>query len=140
MRWHECRAAVRFHEVDSFNILWHGNYINYFEIGRLAFSRQFGLSIDDLARYGLFAPVIDFGCRLKESARYGDEIIIRTGIDPVEKALLTFRYVLIRASDGKALAEGYTKHVLMTLERKLLYMLPDDLQKPVQDMIDWSNG
>jgi len=126
--------------VDSFNVLWHGNYISYFEIGRLAFSKEHGLALGELNEKGFFAPVIDLGCKYKEPARYGDEIIIRTAVEPTEKASLTFRYTLHRASDEKKLAEGYTTHVLMTLEGKMLYLVPDELKKVVEDMIAWSNG
>lgn len=140
MRWHECRAKVRFHEVDSFKVLWHGNYIKYFEIGRLAFSKEHGLAIERLSDKGLYAPVIDLGCTFKEPARYGDEIIIRTAVDPTEIASLTFRYMLLRESDRKTLAEGFTTHVLMTLDGKMLYLIPEDLKIPLQEMIAWSNG
>lgn len=139
MRWHECREKIRFHEVDSFNILWHGNYIKYFEIGRLGLCARFGLSPDEMRALGYYAPVIDLGCTFKEPARYGNEILIRTTVDPTEKAMLTFRYVLLRVSDGKILSEGHTTHVLLTLDGGMLYMVPPEIEGPVRELIAYCN-
>lgn len=140
MRWHESRAAVRFDEIDSFGVLWHGHYAKYFEVGRLDLSKQFNLSIEELGQLGYYAPVVNLGCRFREPARYGDEITVKTTVEPLESASLTFQYQLVRRSDGTILAEGFTSHVLLTTEGKMLYLVPPELEKPLHEMIAYYNG
>ncbi len=139
LRWHECREKVRFSEVDAFDVVWHGHYIKYFEIGRLDLSGKYSLTPEYMKQQGYFAPVVDLGCTYKEPARLGDEMIIRTTVEPSEKAALTFRYEIVRASDEIILAKGYTAHVLLTLEGKMIYSVPDEIKKPVGDMLDYCN-
>ncbi len=135
LHWHECREKVRFHEVDAYDVVWHGHYIAYFEIGRLALSGRFSLSPEELGAKGYFAPVVDLGCRYREPARYGDELIVRTSVAPADKAALTFRYQLLRASDDTLLAEGFTTHVLLSLEGRMIYLVPDELRENLDEMM-----
>lgn len=140
MRWHECGTHVRFHEVDSFNVVWHGHYLKYFEMGRLALSEKFGLSVGDLKAMGYVAPVVELGCRFRGPARYGDEIIIRTHVAPTDRALLTFRYTVARGSGEPILAEGHTSHVLLTEAGTMLYEIPSEIAQAVGKMISFCNG
>jgi len=131
---------VRFCEVDSFGVMWHGHYVKYFEIGRLELSKRFALSPDEMRAKGYFAPVIDMGCRFREPARYGHEILIRTTVEPTDRASLTFRYQLVQAPDGPLLAEGFTSHVLLTMDGKMLYMVPEELKQPLEALMTYCNG
>lgn len=131
---------MRFHEVDSLNVVWHGNYLKYFEMGRLSLSEMFGLSVSDLKAKGFVAPVVELGCRFREPARYGDEIIIRTRVDPTDRALMTFRYAVVRCPADSILAEGYTSHVLLTESGMMLYAIPAEISQAVGEMISFCDG
>ncbi len=134
MSLHETALTVRFPEVDSFNVVWHGHYIAYCEVGRLDLCSRFGLSPEDLRQLQLFAPVVDMKCRLRASARYGDVITVRTGVKPMDRALLVFVYELVRRSDGVLLAEAETAHVLLRLDGTMLYAVPDELKPRLDAM------
>lgn len=136
MKAHETRLTVRFNEVDSFDVVWHGHYIGYFEVGRLDLCGRFGLSPVDLKGLGLFAPVIDIRCRLRSPARYGDRLMVETSVIPSEKAMLTFAFRIIREPEMTLLAEGETSHVLLTLERKMLYEIPPELGLRIGRMVE----
>ncbi len=135
MKAHETKLTVRFHEVDSFDVVWHGHYIGYFEIGRLDLAGRFGLSPDALRQLGFFAPVVDMRCRIRASARYDDNLIVQTSVRPTDKAMLVFAYTIIRERDGQVIAEGETSHVLLTLEKKMLYEVPEGLKSPITRML-----
>ncbi len=139
MRWHESSEKIRFCEVDSFDVVWHGHYIKYFEIGRLDLSGRFGMSPNEMKKLGYYAPVVDLGCKFREPASLGDEITIKTSVEPTEKASLTFRYELIRSSDNALLAEGFTSHVLLTLDGKMIYIIPEELRMQLKDMLAYCN-
>lgn len=134
MKQHETRLTVRFNEVDSYNVVWHGHYLGYFEVGRLDLCGRFGMSPGDLGVLGLFAPVVDMRCRLRASARYGDELLLKTSVVPTEKAMLIFSFRLYRMPDMHLLAEGETSHVLLTLENKMLYGVPPELASRIAKM------
>ncbi len=135
MKPHETRFTVRFNEVDSFDVVWHGNYIGYFEIGRLDLCSRCALSPEDMRGIGLYAPVVDIKCRLRAPARYNDSILVKTAVIPSEKAMITFTYKLFREPDMTLLAEGETTHVLLTLENKMLYEVPPELAKRIRNLL-----
>ena len=137
MKPHETRLSVRFSEVDSFDVVWHGHYIAYFETGRLDLCGRFGLSPEDLKLDGLFAPVVDMKCRIRASARFNDSLVIRTSARPSDKAMLVFVYVIEREDDRQVIAEGETSHVLLTLGRKMLYEVPEGLMSRISSMISY---
>ena len=137
MKAHETQLSVRFHEVESFDVVWHGHYIAYFEDGRLDLCNRFGLSPEAMKQLGYFAPVVDIKGRIRASARYADRLIIQTSVKPSDKAMLVFTYTIIREQDHQTIAEGETAHVLLTLERKLLYEVPEELKTRIASMLSY---
>ncbi|MBL4847036.1 MAG: acyl-CoA thioesterase [Planctomycetes bacterium] len=111
----EATAAVRvrFQEVDSLRIVWHGHYMTYCEEGRLAFGREFELGYDDLARSELAAPIVHAELDFHAPARFGEELAVRTRLYPVPGAQLQFRYRITR--QGSLLATGFSVQAFTTL-------------------------
>lgn len=58
---------VRFSEIDSMQIVWHGEYVRYFEDGREAFGKQYGLDYMSIYREGYMVPIVDLTCQFKQS-------------------------------------------------------------------------
>jgi acyl-CoA thioester hydrolase len=137
MKYDETELRVRFNEVDSWGMVWHGHYITWFEVGRMALLGKFQLLPKDFARMGYIAPVVDLKCVFKEPAHLDEEILIRTTILKPTKAALTFRFVVQRKSDGKLLASGEETQVLLTLDGRMLYIIPQDLREKFQPLFDY---
>ncbi|HSR13382.1 MAG TPA: thioesterase family protein [Thermodesulfobacteriota bacterium] len=137
MRYDETETRVRFQEVDSWGVAWHGHYIAWFEAGRMSLLRKFGLLPGDFTRMGYVAPVIDLKCSYKEPARVDEEILVRTTILPPTKAALTFHFEILRKSDGKLLASGEETQVLLTLDGKMLYYIPPELREKIESILDY---
>ena len=70
--------TVRFSETDPLGIVWHGNYIKYFEDGREAFGRKYGISYLDIEKEGYATPIIKTVCEHKKMVRYGERLRIHT--------------------------------------------------------------
>ncbi len=136
MIFDETEIRVRFNEVDSWGMVWHGHYIAWFEAGRSALLNKFRLGPQEFIRLGYVAPVVDLKCSYKEPARLGDEIIVRTTVLKPTKAALTFRFEIVRKGDGKLLVTGEETQVLLTLEGKMLYYLPPDLEERLKPLFD----
>jgi acyl-CoA thioester hydrolase len=108
----ETRLRVRYAETDQMSVVYHSNYIIWFEVGRVEFMRQLGISYKEMEQTEqMHLPVAEVRCRFKASARYDDEIVIRTHIARLRSYLIQFRYQVMRAEDGLLLAEGESTHV-----------------------------
>ena len=134
MIFDETEIRVRFNEVDSWGMVWHGHYIAWFEAGRSALLNKFQLSPPDFTRMGYVAPVVDLKCSYKEPARLDEEIIIRTTVLKPTKAALTFRFEVLRKKDRKLLVTGEETQVLLTLDGKMLYYLPPELEEKLKPL------
>ena len=92
-------------------VVYYGNYLTWFEIGRTDLLRQLGATYRDIERDNVYLPVVEAQCRYLSPARYDDLIDIRTTASRRGKVRVRFDYSLSRADDTKVLAEGSTVHV-----------------------------
>lgn len=116
--------SVRFSEVDSLQIVWHGNYIKYFEDGREAFGNEFGLGYLDVYKNGLLIPVVKIECEYKYPVKYGEKIIVETEFINCDEAKIQFHYTIFRKSDNKLVATGKSTQVFLDSNYELYLTLP----------------
>lgn len=114
----ETVIRTRYAETDQMGIIYHANYFVWFEIGRTEFFRQLNMDYRELEEEDILLPVIDVRCKYIQSAKYDDEIIIKTKLTNLKGIRLIFSYEIIRMNDNVLLAEGYTKHAFVTKELK----------------------
>jgi acyl-CoA thioester hydrolase len=76
----ETKVRVRYAETDQMNVVYHGNYAQYFEVGRVEAIRQLGLSYKDLEATGIIMPVIEWKARFLRPAHYDDLLTVRTAL------------------------------------------------------------
>lgn len=113
------QIKVRFSEVDSMHIVWHGEYIRYFEDGRVSFGDRYGLGYMDVYEQGYMIPMVELDCQFKQSLTFGDEAIIETRFINTEAAKICFEYTIYRASDQVVVATGRSTQVFINLNREL---------------------
>lgn len=106
-----CQVRVRYAETDAMGVVYYGNYLTWFEVGRTDLLRQCGSSYREIEGSGVFLPVIEAQCRYHHPARYDDVVDIRTTASRPSRARLQFDYELSRATDNVAIASGSTLHV-----------------------------
>lgn len=111
--WHETLVRVRYSETDKMGVVYHANYLIWFEIGRTEFCRGRGFSYRDMEENDdAFLVVAESYCRYKAPAYFDDELLVRTHITELRRRALRFGYEIVRISDGKIIAEGETGHVV----------------------------
>jgi acyl-CoA thioester hydrolase len=111
--WHETLLRVRYSETDKMGVVYHANYLIWFEIGRTEFCRARGFSYRDMEENdNAFLVVAESYCRYKAPARYDDQLLIRTHITELRRRSLRFGYEVVRVADGQIIAEGETGHVV----------------------------
>lgn len=116
---------VRFNEVDSLNIVWHGHYVKYFEDGREAFGREFGLTYLDAKDHGFATPIVKTTLEHQLPLRYGDVAIIETTYINSRAAKLMFSYI-IKNKEGQTVCTGGTTQVFTSFETgEMALNLPD---------------
>jgi len=109
----ESRVRVRYAETDQMGVVYHSNYLIWFEVGRVDLLRQLGFTYREMeSEDGCFIAVVEARCRYKAPAKYDDEVIIRTHLKNVRESLVQFGYEAVRASDNMLLAEGETTHIV----------------------------
>ncbi len=111
--WHETKLRVRYSETDKMGVVYHANFLVWFEIGRTEFCRARGFSYRDMEENAdAYLVVAESYCRYKAPARYDDELIVRTHITEQRRRSLRFSYEIVRVSDDLTIAEGETGHVV----------------------------
>src|SRR6185369_5833980 len=136
MKYHEIKIAVRFNEVDAYQVAWHGHYVTWMEVGRSALAGQFGLDPLQLTAAGFLGPVVDLELKYIRPARFNDELTISTSLRRTPTASLHF-VTKISGPDGKICATGSTTHVLTDLQGVLQYQLPDVIAERLERMLAW---
>jgi acyl-CoA thioester hydrolase len=76
----ETKIRVRYAETDQMNVVYHGNYAQYFEVGRVESIRQLGLSYKDVEASGVIMPVIEWTAKFIRPAHYDDLLTVRTSV------------------------------------------------------------
>lgn len=114
---------VRFNETDPLGIVWHGNYISYFEEGREAFGRKHSLSYLDIKNNGYITPIVESFSRHKLPLKYGDVATIETTFEDVPAAKMIFTYKIFNA-EGKVVCIGKTIQVFVEVNGDLSLNLP----------------
>lgn len=124
--WFMHPIRVRYQETDQMRVVFHGNYVTWFEIGRTEWIRNAGYDYKSIEEQGLLLPVIDLQCRYLLPARYDDTLLVCTRIAEVSPVRVSFESQIRRVAEaefhaaelpqgnelpGELLVEGGTKHV-----------------------------
>ena len=120
---------VRFSEVDSMSIVWHGNYMQYFEDAREAFGRKYGLDYLTIFHEGYYAPLVDIRFQYKRPIIYGQQPVIKIYYVPTESAKIVFDYEITDPKDGQVIAVGHSVQVFMDLNYQLVWGTPPFYEK-----------
>ncbi len=137
MQWIETEEVVRFNEVDEWGMAWYGNYMAWFEAGRMALLKRFDLMPGQMVALGFIAPIIKLTCDYKKPAACGDRLVIRTTVVKPEIAALNFIFEIVLQTDRSLLARGETTQVLLTTDKKMIYRLSGELAGRVNKLVDY---
>ncbi|HEY6413703.1 MAG TPA: thioesterase family protein [Edaphobacter sp.] len=115
----ETRVRVRYAETDQMGVVYHANYLVWFEVGRVEYIRQLGLDYKSMEREeGCGIAVADVSARFKSPAQYDDELVIQTRLLAARGAVIRFGYRIVRAADHLLLCEGETVHIVVGKDMK----------------------
>jgi acyl-CoA thioester hydrolase len=115
----EARVRVRYAETDQMGVVYHSNYLIWFEVGRVELIRSMGLDYKRMeVEEGCGIAVVDVHVRYRAPARYDDELVVETRLVAARGAVIKFGYKVLRIADRALLCEGETVHVVVGKDMK----------------------
>ena len=137
---HRTDLAVRFREVDSYGVVWHGHYLDWMETARHAYAAAFDFDIAGFQRRGFRLPMLECRLDFRQAAGLGDTVAIDVRLGEEPRRALAFDYTLWRAADGRLLARARTVQVLQGEDGGLLLRWPEELEVIVAAMRSYQSG
>jgi acyl-CoA thioester hydrolase len=115
----ESHVRVRYAETDQMGVVYHANYLIWFEVGRVDYIRAAGLDYAAMERdEGALIAVVEARARYKAPARYDDQLLVRTELSSVRGSIVRFEYTILRAADHTELCTGETVHLVVGRDMK----------------------
>jgi acyl-CoA thioester hydrolase len=133
---HRLFYRVIYGDTDTGGVVYYGNYLRIFEMGRTEFLRSMlKISYCDLERKGLILPVSEAYCRYKAPAYYDDLLEISTSLENFSKFSIRFHYLIHRLDDQRLLVKGCTVHAATDRSGRLT-RLPEDFHTALASICD----
>ena len=136
----EITVPVRFSETDAMGVVWHGNYLKFFEDAREEFGRKFGLDYLEVHNSGYFIPIVKSEINHKASVFYGEQVRVVAVLEQKEAAKINFYYEVHNATTGALAATGFTMQVFMNALDRTLELIKPEFYKNWETKQPWEDA
>jgi acyl-CoA thioester hydrolase len=116
--WHRVQTRPLYADTDRSQVVYHANYLRYFELGRASLMRDMGYPYREVENAGFIYPVVDLQVSFKNPLFYDDPIWIHTRPAEIDRIRVTFMYLITHAERGCLVCTGFTKHCALNEKRK----------------------
>lgn len=116
IKYNEVELRIRYGETDQMGVVYHGNYAQYFEIGRTEWLRSLGATYKQMESDGIMLPVISLSVNYKKSVRYDDLIKVKTTLKKMPTASIEFDYEILD-EQGEIVTTGNTVLAFIDINR-----------------------
>ena len=131
----KARIKVRFNECDPLGIVWHGNYLKYFEEAREAFGEKYNFDYYSFYHKGYSTPLIHSEATYKKPLRYRDIAIVEIHFKKTEAAKIIFHYKITNEANGDLICSGSTTQVFVTNgTMELSLIVPDFISEWMKEV------
>ena len=118
-----CKIRVRYKDTDCMKVVYYGNYLTYFEVGRVEYLRQHGHAMSDVNEK-VHLPVVEAVVRYVKPARLDELLDVRCWISERKRASFRFEYEIVNAG-GERVATGTTLHACWDPTTSRMIAVPD---------------
>ena len=123
--------SVAFHDIDSMGVVWHGNYMKYFEIARCAVLQEIDYDFPQMKNSGYTWPIVDIRSRFVSPVRYGDKLEVIAIIAEWHMRLL-IKYLIINKTSQQVMTRGQSVQVPLDMKTMTMaFGCPDLLQEKI---------
>ena len=125
----EVKLTVPFHDLDPLQMVWHGNYIKYFDIARSALFNQAGIDLFDyFERTRILFPITKTTTKFVSSLRYLDEFICRVKVVEAHYKI-GLEFQIRRTGDNQLCAKGTSEQVAVKYpDMEIMFEIPEDVR------------
>ena len=134
MREHEFYVRVRYAETDQMGVVYHGNYAQYFEMGRVEWLRNLGISYKWMEENGVMLPVVSLELNYKKPARYDDVLRIKTKLKSQSTVKIEFDYEIYN-EQNQLLTTGYSMLVFVNMKTGRPIVPPKYVSDKINELI-----
>ncbi|MGX7666917.1 acyl-CoA thioesterase [Flavobacterium pedocola] len=134
MRNFEFQVRVRYAETDQMGVVYHGNYAQYFEMGRVEWLRNMGISYKWMEENGIMLPVVSLSFNFKKPARYDDLLTVKTLFKKQASVKIEFDYE-IYSEKGELLTTGHSMLVFVDAKTGRPVLPPEYLTKKLNELV-----
>ncbi len=125
--WHGTRLRVRFEETDTMQVVYYSKFLVWMEVGRVSLLRDIGIPYKDWESKGLGIPVVQAHADYRASAKFDDEILVKTRVASIGKSSIRFENEIYKLPEMRLLCTGHTVHALAGRDGKAV-PFPDELK------------
>lgn len=133
MNSHQTQFRVRYSETDQMGYVYYGNYTHYFEVGRVEWLRNLGISYKSMEEDGVMLPVINLHINYLKPAKYDDLLTLKTTLVKKPNVRIEFSYELFN-DDQKLLVTGKTELVFIDIVRNKPTKTPRQLAQKIEEL------
>jgi acyl-CoA thioester hydrolase len=131
----EVEITVEFYDLDPLKVVWHGNYFNYFEVGRRALLEKIGYSYEEMEKSGYAFPVIEISAKYLGWLKFKDRARIKAILMEYENRLM-IRYEIRNAQTGQLATKGSSTQLAFDIKNnESCFVCPSVLTKKVEAFI-----
>lgn len=112
MDWIETKVDVRYQETDQMGVVYHGNYLVWFEIGRTKYIDHLGFKYAEMEEEGILSPVINVNASYKQAIRFGESALIKTRLKHYDSVRVIYAYEILNEQNELAVS-GETEHAFV---------------------------
>ncbi|MCL2294644.1 MAG: acyl-CoA thioesterase [Spirochaetes bacterium] len=132
----EAETTIEFFDLDPMQIVWHGNYINYFEIGRRTLLEKIGYSYKEMKTSGFAFPIVEVSVKYLKPLQCGDRIRIKAVLIEYENCL-RMKYEIINIETGLLTTKGLSTQMAYDIKAgESCFVCPEALSKKVEAIIN----
>jgi len=131
---HEIKVRVRYSETDQMGVVYHGNYAQYLEMGRVEWLRNLGITYLSMEENGIMLPVISIKLNFVKSAKYDDLLSVKTILSKIPSVKIEFDYE-IKNQNEEIIATGNTILAFINMQKKRPVKCPDYLLEKIDDIL-----
>ena len=118
------KIKAQFYDLDPMDVVWHGNYVRFFEDARCELLNKIGYNYEEMKDSGYAWPVVDLHIRYIRPIMFGQEVIIQTDLVEYEFRLKII-YTIYDKKTGERLCKGHTEQLAIDCEtREMLFVSP----------------
>jgi acyl-CoA thioester hydrolase len=131
MKEYQFQVRVRYAETDQMGVVYHGNYAQYFEMGRVEWLRNMGVSYKWMEENGVMLPVVSLSLNFKKPARYDDLLTVKTILKSQTSVKIEFDYEIYN-ENGELLTTGYSMLVFVDRNTGRPILPPDYVSEKIK--------